>query len=36
MTMASLLDYDHAMVAKRGKSGRADRVLILKKENQGL
>ena len=34
--MASLLDYDHAMIEKRGKSVCADRVLILKKENKGL
>ena len=34
--MASLLDYDHAMIEKRGKSVCAGRVLILKKENQGL
>ena len=35
MTMASLLVYDHAMVSKRGKLGRSNRVFVLNKGKSG-
>ena len=36
MTMDSLLAYDHAMIAKRGKFGRSDWVFVLNKVKSGF
>ena len=35
MTMASLLAYDHAMMAKRGETERVDRFFVLNKGKSG-